>query len=510
MGQSRNNAIDVIKGLAILSVVAFHIGWFKLGYWGVDVFYVIAGYFAVRGIRPGFLRSRFTRLMPILVAVTGVCFVVGIAFYLPIQMMDICRNAACSLLFVSNFDMWRTANDYWATSNELNPMMHLWYLATLMQFYIVLVAFYWRGEKRWTRPLVIAAGVVSLGLCLFKVGDMGMRYYLLPWRFWEFALGAALFWRPGLLKPFSKVRCDSAAWKVLTVPGVMSLSIYIWHQPIFAFVRYMFSREFSLPIVIAMLVALAAISWLSFRCLERKIESSIGRMALSTGYVVVLLGTLSVYFNSGVSHGIPELGIEFGRHERGFLYKYNDRMRDYCGDFKRNGRTKVLLVGDSYARDWGNVLMESSWSNQLDLVYCSSIAQDELRNLASEADVIFYSTMRETPLPESLETDRTWVVGTKYFGFAGWVYARRFSPGYYGMTVELPEEIRKRNLRDRERYGERFIDMIAMTQTNDGRVRCFTDDRRLFTIDYGHLSCPGAQSYARIIEEDGTLKKVLK
>lgn len=510
MGKYRNNTIDVIKGLAILSVVAFHLGLFKWGYWGVDVFYVIAGYFAIRGIRPGFLRSRFSRLMPIVVAVTGVCFIVGIAFYLPIQMMDICRNAVCACIFALNFDMWRTANDYWATSNELNPMMHLWYLATLMQFYVALAAIYLRGEKRWTKPVIIFAGIISLGLCLFKVGDIGMRYYLLPWRFWEFTLGAVLLWWPQLLKPFSRIKCDTAMWKILAVPGVMSLSIYIWHQPLFAFARYMHSGEFSLLAVTVMSVVLAGISWVSFKYLERKIKSKFGCKVLSIGYVVVLLGPLTVYLNSGVSHDIPELGIEFGYHEHGFIYKYNDRIRAYDGDFANDGRIKVLLVGDSYARDWGNVLLESSASNRIDLVYCVGNVPDKRRGLIDEADVLFFSTMRESPLPANLKTDRTWVVGTKYYGFAGWVYTRRFFSGYYDMTVALPDDIRERNTKDRVRYGGRFIDMIAMVEAGDGCVRCFTDDKRLFTIDYGHLSRPGAQSYARMIEENGILKKVLK
>ena len=78
------------------------------------------------------------------------------------------------------------------------------------------------------------------------------------------------------------------------------------------------------------------------------------------------------------------------------------------------------------------------------------------------------------------------------------------------MTVALPDEIHERNIRDRERYADRFIDMIGMVQTEDGRMPCFTDDKRFFTIDYGHLSRPGAQCYARKLENGGLLQKVMK
>lgn len=44
MIQQRNCFLDEVKGIAILAVVLFHLGLFKWGYLGVDVFYVIAGY----------------------------------------------------------------------------------------------------------------------------------------------------------------------------------------------------------------------------------------------------------------------------------------------------------------------------------------------------------------------------------------------------------------------------------------------------------------------------------
>ena len=73
--------------------------------------------------------------------------------------------------------------------------------------------------------------------------------------------------------------------------------------------------------------------------------------------------------------------------------------------------------------------------------------------------------------------------------------------------VDLPDEIRNRNRKDSAKYGKHFIDMIAMSQNDDGRIHCFTDDNRSFTIDYGHLSRPGAQCYARMIEKNGIFCK---
>lgn len=42
--------INVLKGIAIIAVVLFHLGFFKSGYLGVDLFFVIKRFFVISSV----------------------------------------------------------------------------------------------------------------------------------------------------------------------------------------------------------------------------------------------------------------------------------------------------------------------------------------------------------------------------------------------------------------------------------------------------------------------------
>ena len=46
----RNRCFDVLKAVAIIAVVLYHMGICKFGYLGVDIFLVIAGYFTSKSV----------------------------------------------------------------------------------------------------------------------------------------------------------------------------------------------------------------------------------------------------------------------------------------------------------------------------------------------------------------------------------------------------------------------------------------------------------------------------
>ena len=139
--------MDALKGVAILAVVLYHIGIFPNGYLGVDVFFVINGFFILpslcRNIENctfnylSFLKKRLFRLMPLVIISTAVCLLVGAIGMLPDDYENLCQSIFATNICANSVLAAITTRNYWDVVNEYKPLMHTWYLGILVQFYVV-------------------------------------------------------------------------------------------------------------------------------------------------------------------------------------------------------------------------------------------------------------------------------------------------------------------------------------------------------------------------------------
>ena len=93
MTHSRLAYLDVLKAIAIIAVVLYHIGLLPYGYLGVDVFLAVAGFLVTRSIqkrsgRDGrwffrFIVDRVFRLLPVLLVAGIAAVVIGLFAMLP-------------------------------------------------------------------------------------------------------------------------------------------------------------------------------------------------------------------------------------------------------------------------------------------------------------------------------------------------------------------------------------------------------------------------------------------
>jgi len=294
--------IDGLRAVAVLPVILFHahFPFFKGGYLGVDIFFVISGYLITSILYYEMMEQKFSitkfyerrarRILPALVFITSLSILPAWLWMLPNDFKDFSQSLAAVYLFSSNFLFWQEAG-YFSPATELKPLLHTWSLAVEEQYYVLfplLMLLLCRLGKKAVLLGIFILSVVSLLFANWLSGvDNEANFYLLPSRAWELGAGGLVAitypalklvnikWAnalslaglitiiacilsfselnsvPGtdaLLPIFATVliiafgRSGTIAAKILSIRpmvtiGLISYSAYLWHQPLFAFAR---------------------------------------------------------------------------------------------------------------------------------------------------------------------------------------------------------------------------------------------------------------------------------
>ena len=347
-------------------------------------------------------------------------------------------------------------------------------------------------ERRFTIGKLLLVVLSAASLVGWFITPVPLHFYNMPFRFFEFGVGALAF-HFGLRVPDWSMKIPG-----LALIGRSSLSIYVWHYIILAFVRYAVAPSMSACFVLSYLVALAAVSWLSHRFIE---PLKVNKWLLIAAFALLNVAASFLYIRAGVVHDIPELDVYSKAVKRGMHLAYCDRIYGYAHDFpSANGKINVLVMGNSWARDWANVLLESSVSNRINVSYIfKSTSPEERKRRIKAADVVF---VQRPYTPPDVVGKNVYHIGHKYFGPSnGFAYSRRFFDGYYALSVELPKDVVELNEFDKKECGDRLVDMIGALQNGDGRVPVFSDEKKMISHDCYHLTQGGAKYIAKRMEK---------
>jgi len=204
--------IDGLRTIAVLSVIIYHMNiyvgsalFFKGGFFGVDIFFVISGFLITSLIIAeleeterfsifNFYERRIRRIFPILFLVIFVSIPFAFKYLLPAQMIDFSKSLLASLFFGSNFYWHYAFQQYGAESAALRPFVHTWSLSVEEQFYVffplIMIMIH-----RWAKPyrLIILSIFTLLSLSLAQwttMSNPSLSFHMLPSRFWELTTGA--------------------------------------------------------------------------------------------------------------------------------------------------------------------------------------------------------------------------------------------------------------------------------------------------------------------------------
>lgn len=569
--------VDVLKAVAIFAVVLYHAGILGYGYLGVDVFLVLSGFLVTKHFEDkkylSFIGSRILRLLPVLLVAGLVAMVAGWFTMLPDDYENLSASVFATNLFGNNILSAITTGDYWNVANEYKPLMHTWYVGLLMQFYLVYPLLFYLAKLDKKTPhstlLVIISSLAFLSLLVyFASNNEAHRFYYLSARFFEFAAGGivALVYTPSKDKLFrptfsficyalllallivsSKLLPDSirlvlvvaltvvllmsaesldngvTSNRALAKVGVASYSIYVWHQVLIAFYRYIFGNHFTVWSYLLLFVAVGLVSWGSYRLIEqgvaRAVKSEKGRRCvyIATISLFLLLTSFAgyIYTKAGVVRDVPELGISVQDRHRRLNAEYCDRGYQYDRPFTSSDKPHWLVFGNSFGRDFVNMVLESDIADQIELSFTEDFFKDGIDERVAVADLVFiawrgYGKRLVTEIEVNcwaagIPPERVVVIGDKSFGENnGHIYARRHRPDYYEQYVEPlgGERFLSRNRHFHELYGDRFLDLTSMVLNEDGKVRVFTPDHHFISADGKHLTAAGAKFFAGMIDWD--------
>ena len=542
--------LDLLKGLAIIAVVLYHAGWCKSGYLGVDVFFVLNGYFVVpkvmHEIADGrfhygrFLEKKLFRLLPLVLLVSGCSLAVGYWGMLPGDYRYLSEEVIASSLFANNFLQTITTQNYWAAIYH-KILMHNWFLGVLFQFYVVfpmLMMMFWKRMK----SMLFVLTILSLILYLSPIDTIGNKYYLLPYRFFEISIGGLIALKPskipssvtytsmiGILlmiffgaftigeraMPYNLVGgtntvresflprelililtvsftllyliCNIGESCILSIAqrskvfvplGRMSLSIFLWHQPLFAFYRYFFSDELSLTVLLSIIVTTLLLSMITYYMIERR---KVSKLCLIAGFLIINFFAIWIYCQGGAVRDVPELDIRQGSYDPETFERYTDRIYQYDREFICDiTNQRILVIGNSFARDFANILLESSLFDSIQLLYHVGLNDCPLSRIRQCDRIYFFGWKHDVPekvwqnLKPSAEI---WGIGTKNHGTSnGIFYKNRHKSDYFSQTTPIHPDYHAVNRLLKEEWKDKYVDLLSLTMQLDSTVPVFTPD----------------------------------
>lgn len=517
-----------------------------------------------------FVFRKIVRLWPLIILAGTVSIIAGYFLMLPDNYENLAESAIAASAFSENILECITTKNYWDIVNMYKPLMHLWYVGVLMQSYVVLPLIYFvfvKAMKDARKGMLVGTTVVttiSLIVFLLPFFTSAQKFYYPPFRLFELAAGGLLcFFTP---KPKNKrivgivafilllimlgargVVVSSNVMVLITVVttlivldcsmeeqyenknvrnvigvfaafGKRSYSIYIWHQVVIAFLFYSFFPKQSVSSFLTYAVVTVVLSLLSYHFIEIPLGATVKNKKKET---VVILGTIVVagiicslsflvYMHAGVVRDVPELNINKDKVHRNMHAEYCDRPYSWDRDFEDGNKPHILVLGNSFGRDWANVLYEHNPA--LDISYCYYTEENLRKRLdrVEEADFVFYAISGYDGIPdyvlENIPEDKLYIIGNKNYGESnGIIYAKRFSEDYFDQTVELDKELIEQNKTDTERFGDHFINLMAPIMKDETNAYVFSDDHKYISQDCRHLTQMGAQFYARTLDIDGLL-----
>lgn len=388
-----------------------------------------------------FYIRRVRRILPALFIMMLVSIPFAWILLLPSDMKEFSQSMVSVVIFLSNILFWMKSG-YFDTSTEIKPLIHTWSLSIEEQFYIlfpVMCIIIFKFSKR--NFLLIFSLIALIGLLTAQhitTNYPSMAFYMLPTRGWEIICGVLVAYmlqreyflhlrgiiinqilslagfglvlfsiitfnlntpHPSLYTLIPVIgtmlliffTCEKTyIFKIFTNKyivgiGLLSYSLYLLHQPIFAFAKYRLVDNLSISHVSIIVFISLIFAYFSYRIIEspfrdfeRISNKSLFNIIVAIAIVIFIIGLMGHRTNGFIDRNPPD------HLSKNFYYDLqtstilNGVDGNYCitniAKFCRvheGLETSILMVGDSHSGDFSNEFKKYAQQNNINAIQLS-------------------------------------------------------------------------------------------------------------------------------------------
>jgi len=338
-----------------------------------------------------FYERRARRILPALFFLMAVCLPIAWLTLLPNDMKDFSQSLVAVSFFISNF-LFYIEGGYFEQSAELKPLLHTWSLAVEEQFYVFFPLFLIMLRRLRVSQLgliLFVLAIISFSASNYVgMGDPDFAFYMLPTRAWELLIGAICvvllkgghfltvnrifrefatlfglflifisvfggidvgYFKDGMgyaIAPtfgaafiiiFSNkttVVAKMLSAKPAVTLGLISYSVYLWHQPILSFLKHAGISEATPLFLVGTLGLIFVIATFSTHYIERPFRKP-GVMSQKSVIAFVVF-SMAGFSAIGVAGHVRDGRIgQLTASQEEFLKHFNNDLPDW-EYFKKN------------------------------------------------------------------------------------------------------------------------------------------------------------------------------
>ena len=561
-----------------------------------------------------FHERRARRIMPALIVVTLTSSILSIFFMYPYQILDFANSIFFTSTLTSNFYFWQNTGGYFSgTFVEQMPLLHTWSIAVQEQFYIFFPLFFlliWRlGYKIFFFSILLIT-LISFSISEFaSTHNPRANFFLIVTRVWEILIGSMssiyllkirnknygseIFSIIGISiiiipffiydknTPFPSIYtllptigtlliiifCNNLtkvgkflSYKPLVKIGLISYGIYLWHQPLLAFSKIYFDNSLSNFFSIIVCLISLIFAYITWRFIEIPFRNKniINKKFFLIFVFFSFLFMIGYYSVAIKSKGFVKLWPLEDRNlvathplkSANYVREKFDTHRDNI--FLENGKKNLLIIGDSQAQDFTNLIYEAGYNFKLNISTrhifprCGNLFVDKeiilnlkkynpencnsekyydlsLKNLIKKADYIFlissweYDEVKYIPLSikniKKITNSKVYVVSRKSFPNLHWSTHDLVKIGYK-KRASLRMEVNKEHIKTHE-YMKNYLDDLNFINLHDllckkNKCPIFDQKANLLSYDGSHFTKKGAKFMLNLINKNKLFLKIFE